>query len=196
MTAADPEPPTVKGLCEQWVPLSVRFALKWCRRHPHLEGEFKSAANYALFRAARSYVSKGAVLWDRMRFPVWLAIIVHRACVGVVAKEMNRHPVGFAPQPADDEEPEDVVADRSPEPGAVLAEAEQLDVGIGWVVELFDALYALKAEDQELVLRHFIDGVTIADLAREAGRPHSTIQTRIARAVRWLRFAAGTEETP
>lgn len=188
--------PTVEGLCAEFMRIASWYTAGWCHRYPHLADEFRSAAGYALFTSARDYVAKGEELWNRMRFAVWLKIAVYRDCEAVVAKETRRRSrVGAQMRPGVEEA--DEMAGREAPADETLGNDEARYAAIERLVELLEHVgHTVTPEDLELVLRHHIDGVTVADLAREQGRPHSTVQTRVTRAVAWLRFAAGTGETP
>jgi RNA polymerase sigma factor (sigma-70 family) len=179
--------PTVARLCETFLPLAVRYALPWCAKYPHLATELKSRAAYALFRAAESYVAQGAAFWSRMRFPLWLKIAVENGAKAEIDREESHHRCHRSRKLRRERE-----RLRQDEPPAevVMGEGEQLDADLERVVGL---LGFIDPDDAELVLRYYIDGVPVAELAREAGRPHSTIHTRLTRAVQRLRLAAVTE---
>lgn len=187
--------PTVNGLCVEFFRIADWYTAGWCVRFPHLRDEFKSRAAFDLFTAARGYVAKGPEMWGRMRFALYLKICVHRGCERVAFVETKRRSrVGAQHRPGADESEE--MAGREAPPDESLGADEQFYADLERVVRLLDLGHMVTPEDAELLLRHYVDGETVADLAREHGRPHSTIHTRITRAIEWLRFAAGTGDPP
>lgn len=197
MTVAPDQPPTVEGLCGEYLRVASWYTVGWCDRFPHLEAEFKSRAAFDLFTAARGYVAKGPETWERMTFRVWLKICVHRGCRKVIDQERNRHPVGFLPQDRSSLAGGEGAVDRAARPGDELADAEEIDALIGRVVELLEMVQIARPEEEvELLLRHLLDGEPISAIGDQAGCPHSTVHSKIAKALSWLRFAAGTEDKP
>lgn len=49
----------------------------------------------------------------------------------------------------------------------------------------------VNLESISLVLRYYLDGVPIPDLARELGCPRTTVDTRIRRTLQWIRVQVG-----
>ncbi|WP_439622513.1 sigma factor-like helix-turn-helix DNA-binding protein [Gemmata sp.] len=163
------EPPTVEGLCVTFHRVARRFALERARTYPHLETEFVSAANFALFTGAQCYVRKGPQLWTRMRFAVWLSICVARKCQAVVAKEKTRSPTSFEVHGPNE-------CRHVPAPGPpfdeVVADAEEQWADVETAVRLLDVLDEPR---RELFLRHHADGESMGSLARERGVNTSTV---------------------
>jgi hypothetical protein len=179
----DTASPTVEGLCQQWLPLAIRYTRGAAGQHPHLDSEFQSAAGYALLRIARWYVTKGMELWAKMPFPCALKIAIARACQGVVAKEITRHPVGFILDPADP----DCITDTRQTAAEEREAHEEVESNVARVVELFAVT---DAEDLELVLRHYIDGESLSAMGRELGVTPGTVWKRVQRVLSLLRCSA------
>lgn len=190
-TAATPTPaevPTVDGLCREFARAARRLAGWWGGKFPHLVGEFESAANFGLFTAARSYVSRGPDMWSQMPFMIWLRICIDRKCQAAVGREKVRHPLGFTGHATNSLT---VVADRCPPFDEAIADADETWNDIETAVGLLDVL---DEDRRELFLRHHADGVTISALARELGVHRSTVSYHMQSAMRKvLAFADATK---
>ncbi len=124
--------PEVNELVETWWPLAGGVARRWGARFPWLEHDFESAAGYALWQVARN-VSGEADPERGGRFAGLVRRAIKWAMNRRLDQERARNPMAFLP-PLAITDPETgrpltplaFVAARDPEPGATLADADEL----------------------------------------------------------------------
>lgn len=148
---------------------------RWGRVYRWLADDFISDAQLALWEAARTHDPARGSLRG------FVCVVVRRALAMRLRSERIWNPVAFGGQVLPGEpDPLDSATARDPGPEE---QAEDADAPV--------LLAALPPHRRELVVRHVVDGETLAALAAERGVSRQAIHYDVTRGLEAMRDAAG-----
>lgn len=179
MTATD-----ATELVDQFTPLALGMARRWGTQFPWLLDDLASDASLALWQAAQSWKP------EHSKFPTWARKQIRWALVKRLENERAKNPLAFRPQfvptPKNDLHPLDLAPARSRAPDELAEIAD--------AVANLPALLAVLPENRRaLVVRHFANGETCAELAEEYATTRSDIRGIVGKSLKKLRQAARVE---
>jgi DNA-directed RNA polymerase specialized sigma24 family protein len=154
----------------------MSIANRWGRRWPWLTDDFRSAAGYALWRAATAWTPE-----KPFRFATAVHVAVRRACWDRVRREVKIAPEAFRTLPADpDVDPLQTLIDPGPAPGAELEIRE----------EVAKLLAEATPDARAAIELHIGEGFTAEQIGRAKGTSGRNIGGMIGRGLNRMRIAA------